>query len=323
MIFKHIKAPVIYQGRKKNSKYFEGWYFKQVAADLKSTICLIPGISKDTYDMHAFIQTIININTNSKAKLETHYHKFSIDEYEYNDEPFSLIIGKNRFTVEKIDIDLSDDEYSLHGRIIFSEFTQIKTSIISPNIMGYYAYFPFMECYHGIVSMDHNLKGSLILNKEIIDFRCGKGYIEKDWGTSFPKEYVWFQSNNFKGSDASIMCSIANIPFLGTSFQGFICNLSLNGQEYRFASYNHSKLLKLNYTDNSIDITLVKSKLTLELSAKMHDGGMLKAPKNGVMNTAIKEGLSGVVKVKLMKISGETLFNGVGDPCGIELVKSL
>jgi hypothetical protein len=41
------------------------------------------------------------------------------------------------------------------------------------------------------------------------------------------------------------------------------------------------------------------------------------------MNTVIKEGLSGVVNVKLMKISGETLFNGAGDPCAIELVKSL
>jgi tocopherol cyclase len=323
MIFKHIKTPIIYQGRKKKSKYFEGWYFKQVAADLKSTICIIPGIAKGTSDTHAFIQTIININTNSKVRFETHYHKFLIDEFEYNDEPFSLKIGKNIFDVEKIDLDLSDDEYSLHGRINFSEFTQIKTSIISPNIMGYYAYFPFMECYHGIVSMSHNLKGSLILNKEIIDFCCGKGYIEKDWGTSFPKEYVWLQSNNFKGSDSSIMCSIANIPFLGTSFQGFICNLSLKGQEYRFASYNHSKLLKLNYTNNSVDITMVKSNLTLELSAKMYDGRMLKAPKNGIMNTAIKEGLSGVVNVKLMKISGETLFNGAGDPCAIELVKSL
>lgn len=322
MSFKYIKAPILYQGRKKNSKYFEGWYFKQISSDLKSTICIIPGITKDAFDAHAFIQTIININTNSKVKLETHYHRFLMDEFEYSDEPFRLKIGKNIFTREKMALDLSDDEYSLHGRITFSEFTQIKTSIISPNIMGYYAYFPLMECYHGIVSMDHNLKGSLMLNKEIIDFCCGKGYIEKDWGTSFPKEYIWFQSNHFERADASIMCSVANIPFLGTSFQGFICNLWLNGQEYRFATYNHSKLVKLNYTEDRVDITLKKGNLTLELSAKMHEGGVLKAPKNGMMNTTVKEGLSGILNVKLIKISGEIVFNGVGNPCGIELVKS-
>jgi hypothetical protein len=192
------------------------------------------------------------------TKSETHYHKFSINEFESSDTPFSLKIGRNSFTSEKIELELSDNEYSLQGRVLFSQFTKIKTSLIFPNIMGYYAYFPFMECYHGIVSMGHNLEGSLTLNKDIIDFSCGKGYIEKDWGTSFPKEYIWLQSNNFKDSDASIMCSIANIPFLGTSFQGFICNISINDQEYRFATYNQSKLLKLNYTGDSVDITMTR-----------------------------------------------------------------
>jgi hypothetical protein len=219
-----------------------------------------------------------------------------------------------------MELELSDDEYSLYGKITFSKFTKIKTSPISPNIMGFYAYFPFLECYHGIVSMGHTLKGSLILDKETIDFSLGKGYIEKDWGTSFPKKYVWFQSNNFNGSDASIMCSIAHIPFVGTSFQGFICNLSLSGQEYRFASYNHSKILNLNYNRNTLAVTLVNSNFMLEANAKMYEGGILKAPKNGIMNNTIKEGLSGIVDIKLTKKTGEILFKGVGNSCGIDVV---
>lgn len=323
MILKHINEPIIYQGRKKKRKYFEGWYFKQVTSDAKSSICIIPGITKDTYDTHAFIQTLIYTNINSKPRIESHYHKFSIDEFKYEDEPFSLTISKNMFSNDKMELELSDDKYSLYGKIIFSDFTKIKKSLISPNIMGYYTYFPFMECYHGIISMSHDLKGSLILNKEIFDFSCGKGYIEKDWGTSFPKEYVWFQSNNFAGSNLSVMCSIANIPFLGTSFQGYICNLTLNGQEYRFASYNHSKLIEFNLSNNIIDITMVKGNLELEMSAKMYDRERLKAPKNGIMNNSIKEGLNGVVDVKLKEESGKILFEGTGYPCGIELVKSL
>lgn len=323
MILKLLNEPILFQGIKKRRKYFEGWYFKQVSPDLKNSISVIPGITKDNYDTHAFIQTIININDGYEARLETHYHKFLMDDFNYDDEPFSLKIGKNTFKCDGIELELMDDVYSLYGKINFSEFTKIKTNLIFPNIMGYYAYFPFMECYHGIVSMSHNLKGSLILNEEMIDFSCGKGYIEKDWGSSFPKEYIWIQSNNFKGSDASIMCSIANIPFLGTSFQGFICNLSIGGQEYRFASYNHSKLLKINYTEDILDITMVKGNIKLEVSAKMYDRGILKAPKNGTMNNTIKEGLSGVVDVKLIKKTGKILFIGVGNSCGIELVKSL
>ena len=44
-----------------------------------------------------------------------------------------------------------------------------------------------MECYHGIVSMDHTVNGLIEINNEKIDFSEGRGYIEKDWGRSFPQ----------------------------------------------------------------------------------------------------------------------------------------
>ena len=48
-------------------------------------------------------------------------------------------------------------------------------------IMGWYYKLPFMECYHGVVSLNHDLKGSLNLNNIHYHFDDGKGYIEKDW----------------------------------------------------------------------------------------------------------------------------------------------
>ena len=47
-----------------------------------------------------------------------------------------------------------------------------------------------MECYHGIISMNHDILGSLKYNDEDISFNKGKGYMEKDWGHSFPKLYL-------------------------------------------------------------------------------------------------------------------------------------
>jgi len=321
-ILKHIKEPILYQLKNRKGNYFEGWYFKQVTRDLRSTVCIIPGITKNRHDTHAFIQTIINTYTDSKPRHETHYHRFSANEFGYSDEPFSLKIGRNTFRADYMELDLSDEDYSLRGKIYFSEFTRIKTSILSPNIMGYFAYIPFMECYHGVISMSHCLNGHVVLDGVIIDFSDGRGYIEKDWGTSFPKEYVWFQSNNFKGSDASIMCSVARIPFLGTSFQGFICNLTLNGREYRFATYNRSKVLKLSCTSKSADVTLARGSLKIEAHAEISDEGTLIAPKKGAMNATVKEGLNGIVHLKLTDKSG-TIFEGEGNPCGIELVRDL
>ena len=42
--------------------------------------------------------------------------------------------------------------------------------------MGWYAYVPTMECFHGILSMNHTLTGQLTLNKSKLNFDGGKGY---------------------------------------------------------------------------------------------------------------------------------------------------
>ncbi|QII81181.1 hypothetical protein G7057_00970 [Jeotgalibaca arthritidis] len=41
----------------------------------------------------------------------------------------------------------------------------------------------------------------------------GKGYIEKDWGRSFPKNYIWIQSNHFNDNQRSLFFSYAHIPY--------------------------------------------------------------------------------------------------------------
>lgn len=97
MILKHNDEPLIFNGKKKKNKYFEGWYFKQVSAELNHIISGIPGISNSENDSHSFIQTIINRDVDGKSVLTTHYHRFSSNDFKYTDEPFRLEIGKNIF----------------------------------------------------------------------------------------------------------------------------------------------------------------------------------------------------------------------------------
>lgn len=312
--------PLNYKGKNKSDNYFEGWYFKHVSPDLNNIISVIPGISKNNVDSHSFIQTIIQTEIDGRIILSTHYHEFSIKDFTFSEHPFNLCIDKNEFRRDAIILDLKQKDYTLQGRIKYSEFMDIHRSRFGPNAMGYFSHFPFMECYHDIISMKHTLKGGLYYNNNLIDFHNGKGYIEKDWGTSFPKEYIWLQSNHFEGRDASIMCSIAHIPFLNTEFRGFICNITFDGREYRFATYNNSKILEANHVDGKVDITIKKGNLILDIRANISDAGSLKAPKNGSMKDVIKEGLSGAVDISLSNKSGEELFKGHGNPCCIEVV---
>lgn len=319
---KRIRNPMPYQGRRKKRKYFEGWYFKQATTDGKATISVIPGISKDERDPHCFIQVIacIDPETNPKEAVQTEYFRFSQEDFVCQDEPFSIRIGENQFSEHGMTLRLTGRDVKVYGTVSFGPFQGIETSRIHPDIMGYFAYLPKMECYHGVISMKHSLNGGLTFNGNDISFQEGIGYIEKDWGSSFPSSYLWLQSNHFDEGSASIMCTVAKIPFLGGSFQGFICNLHLDGNEYRFASYNRSKLDLKEFTSENARMVFHRKQLVLYVDARMEEGALLQAPHEGAMTHKIKEGLFGTINIILKTKTGETIFSGIGRQCGIELM---
>lgn len=322
MWHKLIRNPVLFQGRNKKKEYFEGWYFKQVSGDLKTIISLIPGISLDEKDPHCFIQVIANDTSALDGSIPplTDYFRLPISDFSYQDKPFSIHIGANSFSEEGVSLQLENDKMKVAGRIRFGPFNVINKSWLSPGIMGFFSYIPGMECNHGIVSMSHHLAGSLELNSKIISFQDGRGYIEKDWGKSFPSSYLWLHSNHFNGADTAFMCSVARIPFGGMSFNGFICNVQVKGQEYRFATYNGSKLKVHEFTSSRTRLELTHKDLVLTIDAKMENGAALRSPHLGSMSNQIKEGLFGVVEIKLADKGRGIIFEGRGSQCGIELM---
>ncbi len=40
--------------------------------------------------------------------------------------------------------------------------------------MGPFSFIPFMQCYHGILSMDHDIEDSFEIDDEIVDFTKGR-----------------------------------------------------------------------------------------------------------------------------------------------------
>ena len=131
--------------------------------------------------------------------------------------------------------------------------------------MGWYAWVPGMECYHGVLSFDHALQGALTLNGKRMDFSGGRGYIEKDWGQSFPSAWVWFQSNHFKDARACITASVAIIPWQRRSFRGFIVGLWLEGKLHRFATYSGAQIESLEIFDDHVDWVLKNRRMRLLL----------------------------------------------------------
>lgn len=308
-----MRNPELFQGEKnltKNKKYFEGWYFKNTNGE--EGISFIPGINIEGKNKKAFIQVITN--------NASYFVNYGINEFKFNDSPFSIEIGNNYFSKEKINIDIKDEKQNLNinGTIDYSNSKNINTDFLNPNIMGPFSYVPFMECNHAILNMQNKASGAININGTNLKFENGTGYIEKDWGNSFPKTYAWCQGNNFQNSNASFMFSMADIPFKVFNFRGIICVLKIDDEEFKFTTYNNAKLLNYDIKDNELDITLKRGIYELNIKSICEESQKLAAPSKGKMDREILESIGANIEVTLKK-NNKIIFADKSKNCGLEM----
>ncbi|MDF2520120.1 MAG: hypothetical protein K0R84_748 [Clostridia bacterium] len=310
----------IFQGANKRKNYFEGWYFKHVDSTEENVLCIIPGISYEDSPgkSHSFVQVI-------DGRLhKTYYIKYGIGDFGFSKESFEIRVGDNVFGHDGIRLNIRDKDLQIHGKLCYSKHINWPSGLHSPNSMGWYAYIPVMECYHGVLSMRHDIAGSLSVNGDSISFDNGIGYMEKDWGTSFPNAWIWLESNHLEDKSSSIMLSVANIPWHSRSFTGFIAGLWHDGRLYKFATYTGAKIDSLKYRDRGIEVILSDKKHLLQINAVQKDTGVLLSPVKGSMTGTIKESLNGSADIKMYdKKRSEEIFSRRARCCGVEIFSSL
>ena len=312
-----MNNPAMFQGNKKKKKYFEGWYFKMVSADGSSILSVIPGISlsHDGKYQHAFIQVIDGKTAN------TFYYDFPIEEFEFSKDKFAVRIGNNYFSEDSIILDIQDVSTSIKGEVRMTDqvyLSQNKKSKLG--IMGWYQFVPMMQCYHGVVSLNHNLKGAIIKDSQTYNFDNGVGYIEKDWGKSMPSSWIWIQSNNFNSKKTSFMLSVAHIPWMWSSFTGFLGFFLHDGKVHRFATYTHAKIqLDTSITD-TIKITISDKNYTYLIETYRNKSGLLKAPVKGSMDRRISESVDANLQLTVTDKKGNIIFDDSTAIAGLEIV---
>ncbi len=183
-----------------------------------------------------------------------------------------------------------------------------------------------MVCYHGVISLDHEIKGSLKINREDINFTGGRGYIEKDWGKAMPKAWIWLQCNHFEQAGISLTLSVAKVPLGPVSFKGFIVGLLLNGVLHRFATYTGARISNMYVTDNKMSLEFKDRNKKLQILAKRISGGFLQAPTVFQMDRRITESISAEVEVRLSIYDGgvwKNILTSKGKHAGLEIVGDL
>ncbi len=317
MGIKKIYHPDWFQGDLRKQNYFEGWYFKQVSANLEHVLSVIPGVSLTGNDSHSFIQYINGITG------ETHYFSFPVSAFQFKRNRFQIEIGTNRFSAQGIELNLQNESIQIHGSLQYSKRIEYPSGIVNPGIMGWYSFIPTMECNHAVVTITSEVTGSLTINQSRINFNQGKAYVEKDWGTSFPETWIWLQCNNFMLPETSLMFSVAKIPWKRKFFMGFIAFIAYKGEIIRFATYTNSKILEVSQTMNTLKIRLRNKHYSLEILSSSQQGGILRAPSQGVMNRHIKESIDAEVLINLFDAQGTKIYTDNGKRAGLEIMESI
>lgn len=291
-----------FHGANKQHSFFEGWYLKQ--QNQEETIALIPSIHINAQgERMASLQVI--------EKEQAFAVTFPAEVFRAAADRFCIKMHKNLFTERGCVLDVDREELQLKGALHFYDLTPLKG-----DIMGPFRHVPFMQCNHGILSLAHGVSGRLLLNGRLLRFDHDLGYIEKDWGSSFPKEYFWTQCNWRHWGNCCVMMSVAHIPFLGSSFTGVIALVYYGGKQYRLATYSGVKIL----TYNAEEVALQQGHFMLQAQLLEQEPQKLKAPQLGGMNRMIHESAASVVRYRFY-IDGRLLFEHTSHQAGYEWVR--
>lgn len=318
-LLRGVRHPEAYHGRGITKEFFEGWYIKLVSKDLTQRWAVIPGIFRgiadndaDSVKDEAFVQVLDGLTGRAW------YHRYDISEFEASDDQFQVRVGPNTFGPKGVHLETEQ----LTGDITFtSALDPWPVTLLEPGAMGWYGHVPFMECFHAVVSFGHGLAGDLNTEGTKHSFTGGHGYIEKDWGKAFPDGYIWMATNHIDTApDASLIGSVAIIPWLGGAFRGFVVGLKHGGKLYRWTTYTRAKEIALSVDDTHVRWSIEGKDGRLDLVAERVRGGLLKAPQRKAMLERVEETLDAKVQITHIDPEGNVLLQGLGMATGLEIV---
>jgi len=320
----HFWHPELYQGSSRRRRYFEGWYWKHVTADLSESWSFIPGIARGERpgDGYSFVQAI------EGATGRSWWFEYPLEAFSASTRKLVVEVGRNRFSEDGMRLELSGPDGSFEGEVAFTGITRPRSFPWAPGVMGPYSFAPFMECSHGLVSLHHDLAGDVRVrlpgeaSARRVSFNGGSGYAEKDWGRSMPQSWIWTQSNNFPARGDAFMLSVAHIPWLGTSFTGFLCIGTFGGKLVREATWTGAKLAGLHVEDSLVSVVVERRGLRVEVRVSRPRGGILRAPQDGILSRRIPETVDAILHLRLAR-NGATFFEGEAGKAGLEVVGQL
>jgi len=291
-------------GSNKTKNYFEGWYLR-ITDENNHSYSFIFGITLYKKDPHSFIQVV------DGAKNKSYYFRFEVDDFYYNKD--AVKIKDNVFGIHQLKISI--DPFNINLKI--NPTVLLQRNGLAKWTMGFFKHLP-LTTYHEVIFMKARVEGTINNNNhnELIN---GVGYMEKNFGCRFPKQWLWIQTNHFENYNASFILAQAD---LFGKCNGFFSILNVDGDEFRFATYNGFSIKRI-LKDNNIEVIIKKADICLIIKLKYESGNLvIGAITKGEITKEIEESLTSTMTLSLYKAS-KLLFHDTATNVGCENLYSV
>lgn len=288
---------------KKSSNYFEGWYLRFTDTVKNMNIAIIFAVTKDKNDPHAFIQYYDNY------EQKGHYYRFLVSDFSYDSTTGIVQIGANVLSLDRVEI--QTPSLSIVGQSIDQQPIQKYQG--TQSAMGILSHAP-LECFQEVLFL--NAAATFTVNNEKYS---GRSYMEKTYGTNFPSKWIWLQSNHSVNGSA-ISFSVGHVPVLWFHIKGFFLIVQTTDKEYRFGSYNLSRIIVEESDETSTILTIKRGWTKVEITASLDEPVTLVGPrKNGIMDLDVHESITSSATIKVFK-RGKLEFEDTYENVGLELM---
>lgn len=292
--------PSSLKGALNKNKYFEGWFQKVYSSELQASFVIIYGYATaNSLDTFGFIQLLL------PGKLPRLLY-FPKNEISFDKDNHIMVMGTNKLSKDAIEIDTKDISIKLN----FKNNQLIQTF---KNSMGYSYFLPSLPCYHSVLNPSHFVSGEICYDGGQYSLVNEMGYLEKNWGTSFPENYFWLHAIDPKNPQISLLFSRAEIKWLGKKFIRHVGHLRIDGIEIDLRELRNIRIITLDQNAEVQIIRFESKSLKLYISINIGKNVILKGPTNGALSRDIDHHADAVIDVKMTTENKIRQFQMVGN----------
>ncbi len=291
--------PTLLQGDITKCNYFEGWFQKIYVPELNKSIIIIYGFATgNELTKTGFIQLFVPGNDVIHINFPQHQITLSKRKHEVK-------LGPNYFSTNRIHIEHELVELDI-------EIIPQTKKVLKQNSMGIFYLVPGLPCYHSVLQINSSIQGIIKINNELIQLTHASGYLEKNWGISFPEKYFWMHAQDPLNSTNQILYSQAEMRWRNKTFIKHVGFIQLNGRSFDLRKIHRKQLVCNVYNSNQLEISIDHMGIFLYFDLDEATNTSFKSPSNGKMTNKIIHNIGVPIRLKqeLIPLNNIILLNG-------------